>query len=113
MKTLVRQVPIAAHVKDYAIRLVLASHPNGSYSIDMVKQYVRFGASPRGVQGLVMAGKVKALLDGRYNASLEDIRDVAKPTLRHRILLNLRGEAEGVNEDDVIEDILKRVPHKL
>ena len=113
MKTLVKQVPMAEHVKDYAIRLVMASHPNGEYSIDMVKQYVRFGSSPRGAQGLVMAGKVKALLDGRYNASSEDIREVAKPALRHRILLNLRGEAEGVNEDDIVEDILKRVPHKL
>lgn len=113
MKTLVKQVPMAGHVKDYAIRLVLASHPNGQYSIEMVKQYVRFGSSPRGVQGLVMAGKVKALLEGRYNASYEDIRKVARPALRHRVLLNLRGEAEGINEDDIIEDILKRVPHKL
>lgn len=113
MKTLVKQVPMAGHVKDYAIRLVLASHPNGQYSIEMVKQYVRFGSSPRGVQGLVMAGKVKALLDGRYNAAYEDIRKVARPALRHRVLLNLRGEAEGINEDDIIEDILKRVPHKL
>lgn len=113
MKTLVKQVPMAGHVKDYAIRLVLASHPNGQYSIEMVKQYVRFGSSPRGVQGLVMAGKVKALLEGRYNAAYEDIRKVARPALRHRVLLNLRGEAEGINEDDIIEDILKRVPHKL
>lgn len=113
MKTLVKQVPMAEHVKDYAIRLVLASHPNGQYSIEMVKQYIRFGSSPRGVQGLVMAGKVKALLEGRYNASYEDIRKVARPALRHRVLLNLRGEAEGINEDDIIEDILKRVPHKL
>lgn len=113
MKTLVKQVPMAGHVKDYAIRLVLASHPNGQYSIEMVKQYVRFGSSPRGVQGLVMAGKVKALLEGRYNASYEDIRKVARPALRHRVLLNLRGEAEGINEDDIIEDILKRIPHKL
>ncbi len=113
MRTLIKQVPMAEHVKDYAIRLVLASHPNGSYSIEMVKQYVRFGSSPRGVQGLVRAGKVKALLEGRYNASYEDIRKVARPALRHRVLLNLRGEAEGINEDDIIEDILKRVPHKL
>ncbi len=113
MKTLIKQVPMAEHVKDYAIRLVLASHPNGKYSIEMVKQYVRFGSSPRGVQGLVMAGKVKALLAGRYNASYEDIRKVTRPALRHRVLLNLRGEAEGINEDDIIEDILKRVPHKL
>lgn len=113
MKTLIKQVPMAEHVKNYAIRLVLASHPNGQYSIEMVKQYVRFGSSPRGVQGLVMAGKVKALLEGRYNAAYEDIRKVARPALRHRVLLNLRGEAEGINEDDIIEDILKRVPHKL
>ncbi len=113
MRTLIKQVPMAEHVKDYAIRLVLASHPNGQYSIEMVKQYVRFGSSHRRVQGLVMAGKVKALLDGRYNASYEDIRAVARPALRHRVLLNLRGEAEGINEDEIIEDILKRIPHKL
>ncbi|MBL7174922.1 MAG: MoxR family ATPase [Desulfobacteraceae bacterium] len=113
MKALVREVPIASHVKDYAIRIVLASHPNDKYPIQKTQQYVRFGASPRAVQSLVMAGKVRALLEGRYNASLEDIKAVAKPALRHRIILNLRGEAEGIDTDDIIEDIVGGVPEKV
>jgi MoxR-like ATPase len=113
MKKLVRKVPIASHVKDYAIRLVLASHPNDKYPIQKTQKYVRYGASPRGVQSLVMAGKVTALLEGRYNASLDDIRTIAKPSLRHRIILNLRGEAEGIDVDNIIEDILNGVPEKV
>jgi MoxR-like ATPase len=113
MKKLVRKVPIASHVKDYAIRLVLASHPNDKYPIQKTQKYVRYGASPRGIQSLVMAGKITALLEGRYNASLDDIRTVAKPALRHRIILNLRGEAEGIDVDDIIEDILNGVPEKV
>jgi len=113
MKTLVKQVPIASHVKNYAIRLVLASHPDDNDAIEITKKYVRFGASPRGVQSLVMAGKVWALIQGRYNVSFEDIRKVAKPALRHRIILNLRGEAEGIDADDIIEDILEGVPERV
>ena len=109
MKTLVKQVPIASHVKKYAIRLVLASHPDGNNTVEETKRYIRYGASPRGVQSLVMAGKVLALIQGRYNVSFEDIRDVAKPALRHRIILNLRGEAEGIDADDIIEDIVRKV----
>jgi MoxR-like ATPase len=112
MKTLVKQVPIASHVKDYAIRLVLASHPNDTFSVEKTRKYVRLGSSPRGVQSLVKAGKVLALLQGRYNASFEDIREVARPALRHRIILNLKGGAEGIDADDIIEDILAGVPQK-
>jgi MoxR-like ATPase len=113
MKTLVKQVPIASHVKDYAIRLVLASHPDDNYQIKKAKKYVRFGSSPRGVQSLVQAAKVWALLQGRYNASLEDIREMAKPALRHRLILNLTAEAEGIDADDIIEDIIGGVPIKV
>ena len=109
MKSLVKQVPIADHVKDYAIRLVLASHPENTLSTTLVKEYVLFGASPRGVQSLILAAKVSALIDERYNVSIEDIRDVAKPALRHRIALNIRGETEGVDSDQIIEEILNRV----
>jgi MoxR-like ATPase len=109
MKSLVKQVPIAGHVKDYAIRLVLASHPDNTLAIEQVKEYVLFGASPRGVQSLILAAKVSALLDERYNVSLEDIRDIAKPALRHRIALNIRGETEGVDSDQIIEEILTSV----
>ncbi len=113
MRTLVRQVPIASHVKNYAIRLVLASHPDENCAIERTKKFVRFGSSPRGVQSLVKAGKVWALLQGRYNVSFEDIREVAKPALRHRMLLNLKGEAEGIDMDDIIEDILAGVPETV
>jgi len=113
MKALVREVPIASHVKDYAIRIVLASHPNDKFPIQKTQQYVRFGASPRAVQSLVMGGKVRALLEGRYNAAIEDIKAVAKPALRHRIILNLRGEAEGIDTDDIIDDIVGGIPEKV
>ncbi len=113
MQRLIKQVPIATHVKNYAVRLVMASHPGDHASIEKTKKYVRFGASPRGVQTLVLAGKVRALFQGRYNASMEDIRAAAKPALRHRIILNLRGEAEGIDSDEIIEDILNGVPEKV
>jgi MoxR-like ATPase len=106
MKSLVRKVPIATHVKDYAIRLVLASHPDHALAVEGVRKYVLCGASPRGLQSLVLAGKVSALIDGRYNVSLEDIRQVAKPALRHRIVLNIRGETEGLDADDLVEEII-------
>ena len=109
MKSLVKQVPIAAHVKDYAIQLVMASHPDNERATRHIKEFVLFGSSPRGVQSLILAGKVSALLDGRYNVAIDDINDVAKPALRHRIALNIRGETEGVDTDDIIEEILNKV----
>jgi MoxR-like ATPase len=109
MKSLVKQVPIATHVKDRAIRLVLASHPHSSDATDLVEEYVLFGASPRGVQSMILAGKVSALIDGRYNVSIEDINNVAKPALRHRIALNIRGETEGIDVDDIVDEILGSV----
>jgi MoxR-like ATPase len=110
MKRLVRQVPVAEHVKSYAIRLVLASHPDDPLAVARAKQYVRIGASPRGVQSLILGAKVAALFDGRFNASLEDVQAVALPALRHRLLLNLRGEAEGVDTDAVVSDLVRGVP---
>ena len=109
MKSIVKLVPIATHVKDHAIRLALASHPDNSNASERIKEYVLFGASPRGVQSLILAGKVSALIDGRYNVSIEDINDVAKPALRHRIVLNIRGETEGVDTDDIIDEIISKV----
>lgn len=110
MKSLVKQVPIATHVKDYAIRLVLASHPDNTLATEQIKEYALFGASPRGVQSLILAGKVSALIDGRYNVSMVDIKDAAKPALRHRIVLNIRGETEGVDVDQIVEEIIRNVP---
>ena len=109
MKSIVKQVPIGTHVKDYAIRLALAGHPDNANSPERIKEYILFGASPRGVQSLILAGKVSALIDGRYNVSIEDINDVAKPALRHRIVLNIRGETEGIDMDDIIDEIISRV----
>ena len=109
MRSIVKLVPIARHVKDYAIRLALASHPDNANASEQTMEYVLFGASPRGVQSLILAGKVSALLDGRYNVSIEDINDVAKPALRHRIVLNIRGETEGIDMDDIIDEIISKV----
>lgn len=112
MRELVRQVPIAEHVKNYAIRIVLATHPDDKFATETVRKYVMFGASPRGVQALVLAGKTSALLDGRYNVSRDDIQSIAKPALRHRLVLNIKGEAEGIDTDDIIEEILDSLPKR-
>jgi len=108
----VRDVPIASHVKHYAIRLVMATHPQTSMASEQVKQYVRYGSSPRGVQSLVLAGKVRALFQGRFHVSFEDIRAMALPCLRHRLILNFEGEAEGVDSADLIRDILTHLPEQ-
>jgi MoxR-like ATPase len=102
----VRDVPIAAHVEKYAARLLLATHPNTAQTTPMTKQFVKYGASPRGLQAMVLGGKVRALLDGRYNVSVDDIKQVAKPALRHRIILNFEGEAEEVKTDLIVQEIL-------
>lgn len=108
----VRDVPIASHVKHYAIRVVMATHPQTPLASEQVKRYVRYGSSPRGVQSLVLAGKVRALFQGRFQVSLEDIRAVALPCLRHRLILNFEGEAEGVDSADLIRDILTHLPEQ-
>jgi MoxR-like ATPase len=112
MQGLVREVLIAPHVQDYAIRLALATHPDGPHAVDITNQYIRWGSSPRGVQTLVLAAKVRALLDGRYNVSFEDLRRVYLPGLRHRVLLNFEAQAEGVEADDVLLKVLDEVPEK-
>ena len=103
---------VAPHVQDYAIRLALATHPEGPFAADVTNQYIRWGSSPRGVQTLVLAAKVRALLDGRYNVSFEDLRRVYLPSLRHRVLLNFEAQAEGVEADDVLLKVLDAVPEK-
>jgi MoxR-like ATPase len=112
MQALVREVLVAPHVQDYAIRLGLGTHPGGPYAAAATNQYVRWGASPRGVQTLVLAAKVRALLDRRYNVSFEDLRRVYLPSLRHRVLLNFEAQAEGVDPDSVLLKILDAVPEK-
>jgi len=110
MKELVRKVPIAHHVTHYAVRLVNATHSEIEGCPSIVKKYVRIGSSPRGAQTLVLAAKVEALLNGRFNVAFDDIRKVAMPGLRHRVILNFEGEAEGIQADDVIVACIKEVP---
>ena len=107
---LVREVPVASHVKDYAVRLVLATHPKTETAAPMASQYLRFGSSPRGGQTLLLAGKVRALTDGRFNVSFDDIEAVAASALRHRLILNFEAEAEGITTDHIIGQILRDVP---
>jgi MoxR-like ATPase len=109
---LVREVLVAPPVQDYAIRLVLATHPGGEFAMDVANKYIRCGASPRGAQALVLASKVRALLEGRYNVSFEDIRRVCLPALRHRIILNFEAQAENISSDTVVAQILNEVKEK-
>ncbi len=107
---LVRRVAVAEHVQDYAIRLALATHPQGEYAPDITNQYIRFGSSPRGVQSLILAAKVRAMLDERYHISFSDVRASYLAALRHRILLNFEAQAEGISNDDILTQILKDIP---
>ncbi|MCI0575078.1 MAG: MoxR family ATPase [Chloroflexi bacterium] len=109
MQQLARQVPVPSHVSDYVSRFVVASHPGHSLA-PLVNQYVRYGASPRGGQALVLGAKITALFAGRYNVSFDDVTSVAPAALRHRLLLNFEGQAEGVRTDDVIADLIAHVP---
>jgi MoxR-like ATPase len=110
MQHLVREVPISRHVQDYAVRLLQGTHPSQPDSLDMVRRFVKFGASPRGAQALLLAAKIRALFEGRFAASIDDIRNIALPALRHRVLLNFEGEAEGIKTDDVLREIMKHLP---
>jgi MoxR-like ATPase len=110
MQLLVRQVPVAKHVTDYAIRLLQATHPDGPDCPDIVKRFVRFGGSPRGAQSVLLASKIRALFEGRFAASIDDVKKVALPALRHRVLLNFEGEAEGIKTDQVLTEIIKSIP---
>ena len=112
---LVRMVPVADHVRDYAIRCVLATHPKGAlsegqFATPMVNRFVSLGASPRAAQSLMLAGKCMALLDGRASVSIEDIQKVALPSLRHRILLNFEASAELVDTDQIVKNIIETLP---
>ena len=110
LQQLVQQVPVASHVKDYAVRLVLATHPNSETALDITNQFLRFGSSPRGAQTLLLGAKVRALTEGRFNVSFDDIAAFALPALRHRLIVNFEAEAEGVTSDLVLDKILAEVP---
>ncbi|WP_346898235.1 MoxR family ATPase [Clostridium sp. UBA7503] len=107
MRSIVREVPMAEAVKEYALKLILATHPESEYSNDFVKKYVEVGASPRGAQGLFNGSKVEAILKGRLNVAFEDINNIAYAVLRHRIFLNFEAVSEGITTDMVIKDVIK------
>jgi MoxR-like ATPase len=111
-QALIREVILAQHVQDYIIRLVLATHPGGEFALPITNQYLRWGASPRAAQTMALAAKVRALLEGRYNVSFEDVRRVCLPGLRHRVILNFEAQAEGLDTDHVLLDILEKLPEK-
>ena len=110
LQLLVKQVPVASHVKDYAVRLVLATHPNSETALDVTNQFLRFGSSPRGAQSLLLGAKVRALTEGRFNVSFDDVAAVVFPALRHRLIVNFEAEAEGITADNVLDRILADVP---
>jgi MoxR-like ATPase len=109
---LVREVLVAPAVQDYAIRMILATHPGGEHAAPATNKYVRCGASPRGAQSLILASKVRALLEGRYNVSFADVKAVALPALRHRILLNFEAQAENIPSDTIVTQILESLSEK-
>ncbi len=109
MRDLARQTPIASHVSDYVARLIVATHPDCPDATPLVKQYVRYGSSPRGGQAIMLGAKIVALLAGRYNVAFEDIEVVAPSALRHRLILNFEGLAEDVSADRIVEELLEKV----
>ena len=112
MGQLALSAPIPSHVSEYVARIIVATHPESPEATQMLRDYARYGASPRGAQSLIIGAKINALLEGRYNVSFDDVGAVAPAALRHRILLNFEGQAEGLRTDDLIADVLKSVPKK-
>jgi MoxR-like ATPase len=108
MRRVVRTVPVAPHVQEYVVKLVLATHPEGRENL-LANKYVRYGSSPRGAQTLILGGKVRALLDGRFNVSMEDVRALLLPALRHRIILNFEAQADGRTTDDLLDEIAGKI----
>ena len=111
-QALIREVILAPHVQDYLVRMTLATHPEGPLSTPATNKYLRWGVSPRGAQTLALASKVRALLEGRYNVSFEDIRRVYLPAMRHRVILNFEAQAEGITPDQVLLEIIDKVSEK-
>jgi MoxR-like ATPase len=110
MGLLSRQVPIASSVTDYVVRMTLATHPGNAEAPDVVRRYVRYGVSPRGAQAIVLGSKIRALIEGRLNVAYDDVRAVAPPALRHRLILNFDAESSGVTADDVLGQLIASLP---
>ncbi|MBL4932481.1 AAA family ATPase [Clostridium paridis] len=109
IRSIVKEVPMAEGVKEYALKIILATHPELDEAPEYVKKYISVGSSPRGAQGIFIAARVLAFMDGRYNVSFQDVKDVAYPILRHRIILNFEGVSEGITTDMVIDKIIEEV----
>lgn len=107
---LVKEIVVAPHVRDYVTRVILATHPDNPTAPPAVQQYVRYGASPRGAQALMIGGKIRAALDRRFNVGFEDVKNTCLSALRHRIMLNFEGEAEGKSTDEILEEVIKTTP---
>lgn len=106
LRRIVREVPIAPHIQEYAVRLTLGTHPDNEFATESIRKFVRYGSSPRGAQALTLAAKVRALLQNRFHVAYEDVEFVARPALRHRMILNFEGQAEGVESDVLIDELL-------
>jgi MoxR-like ATPase len=110
MQRMVRQVPIASHLIAYAVSLLEATHPHQPNAPDYVRRFVRYGASPRGLQAMIIAAKALALLDNRHNVDHRDLQAALLPALRHRLILNFEGQAEGITPDEILRQVIQRVP---
>ncbi|MBT3292440.1 MAG: AAA family ATPase, partial [Victivallales bacterium] len=113
IQSLVRQVPVSENVISYAVRLVNSTRPTGECAPDFVREKVKWGAGSRASQALILAGKAKALLEGRYNVACEDVRALASPVLRHRVITNFHADAEGITSDDIVSQLLETVPETV
>ena len=109
MQRLAREVPIAGHVKEFALKVMLGTHPESELAPEKTNRFVRYGSSPRGAQAIILAAKIRALLQGRFNVAFEDVQHVALPALRHRLILNFEGQAEGITTDEIVREIVARV----
>lgn len=110
MSQLARKIPIADQVRRYGIAIVVATHPDNELAAEPAKKYVRYGSSPRGLQSMILGAKIRAILDNRFHVAREDLREMAMPVLRHRLILNFEGQAEGISADDVVQKIINKIP---
>lgn len=109
MGQIMRHIPIEDSVQDFLIKIVRGTHPESEHTLPEIKKYIRYGASPRAAQSILIASRAKAILDGRFHVSRDDVIDVALPALRHRIILSFEGDAEGISTDDVINNLIKHL----
>ncbi len=112
LRKLAREVLVATPVRDYVSRIVISTHPDSENAIESTRKYIRYGSSPRGAQALVIAAKVNAIMDGRFNVGFDDVVKSLKSALRHRLILNFEAQAEGIPVENILDDLIKEVPHE-